>query len=77
VEDVLKRLEACNFYILNQVSKIEYTLVLNSDVLKKFVKTLLNETLTGMGYQVEIKEDLAKLRLKVVGEPRVRYTATK
>lgn len=77
VDDVLKRLEACNFYILNQVSKNEYTLVLNSDVLKKFVKTLLKETLTGMGYQVEIKEDLAKLRLKVVSEPRVRYTESK
>ncbi len=70
VDEVLKRLEACNFYILNQVSKNEYTLVLISDLLKKFVKTLLNETLSGMGYRLEIKEDLAKLRLKVLDEPR-------
>lgn len=70
VEQVLKRLEACNFYILNQVSKNEYTLVLISDVLKKFVKTLLTEILSRMGYHVDIKEDLAKLRLKVLDEPR-------
>lgn len=72
VEQVLKRLEACNFYTLNQVAKNEYTLVLNSDVLKKFVKTVLKETLGGMGYHVEIKEDLAKLRVKVLDEPRER-----
>jgi hypothetical protein len=70
VESVLKRLEACNFFTVTQVSKNEFTLVLISDVLKTFVKALLEETLSDMGFTVEIKEDLAKLRLKVVDEHR-------
>ncbi|HDS45552.1 MAG TPA: CopG family transcriptional regulator [Methanomicrobia archaeon] len=68
VEDVLKRLEACNYYTLNQVSRNDYTLILSSDVLKKFVKTLLEETFRGMGFTVELKEDFAKLRVKVLSE---------
>jgi len=68
VEDVLKRLEACNYFILNQVSKTDYTLVLSSDVLMKFIKTLLEQTLSGMSFKVNIKEDLAKLRVKVLQE---------
>jgi Xaa-Pro aminopeptidase len=68
VEDVLKRLEACNYYTLNQVSKNDYTLILSSDALKKFVKTLLEETFRGMDFTVEIKEDFAKLRVKVLQE---------
>ena len=72
VEPVLKRLEACNFFTVTQVSKNEYTLILISDVLKNFIKTLLKETLSEMGFQVDIKEDLAKLRLKVLDEHRER-----
>lgn len=68
VEDVLKRLEACNYFAVNQVSKNDYTLLLSSDVLKKFVKTLLEETFSGMGFQVDIREDIAKLRVKVLQE---------
>ncbi len=68
VEDVLKRLEACNYYTLNQVSRNDYTLILSSDVLKRFVKTLLEETFRGMGFTVEIREDFAKLRVKVLQE---------
>ncbi len=68
VEDVLRRLEACNYFILHQVSKNDYTLVLSTDVLKKFMKTLLEETLGGMGFKVSIKEDLTKLRVKVLQE---------
>lgn len=72
VGPVLKRLEACNFFTVTQLAKNEYTLVLSSDVLKNFVKTLLEETFCGMGFQVDIKEDLAKLRLKVLSEDRER-----
>jgi hypothetical protein len=35
---------------------------------KKFVKTELEEIFGGMGFQVEIKEDFTKLRLKVLHE---------
>lgn len=66
VEAVLRRLEACNFFTVTQTSKSEFTLILSSEVLKKFVKMLLQEILSGMGFSVDIKEDLAKLRLKVL-----------
>ncbi|MBN1761668.1 MAG: ribbon-helix-helix protein, CopG family [Methanomicrobia archaeon] len=66
VEDVLKRLEACNYFTVNQASENDYTLIMGSDVLKGFVKTLLEETFERMGFQVSIKEDFAKLRVKVV-----------
>jgi hypothetical protein len=68
VEDVLKRLEACNYFTVNQVSKNDYTLILNSDVLKRFLKELLAGTLEGMGFKVSIKEDFAKLRVRVLQE---------
>jgi len=66
IEDVLRRLEACNYFTVNQMSENDYTLILGSDVLKKFLKTLLEETLKGMGFTVNIKEDFAKLRVKVL-----------
>ncbi|MFC1787454.1 ribbon-helix-helix protein, CopG family [Halobacteriota archaeon] len=70
VEPVLRRLEACNFFTVTQISNREFTLVLSSDVLKEFVKMLLQETLRGMGFNVDIKEDLAKLRLRVSDGPQ-------
>jgi hypothetical protein len=68
VEDVLRRLEACNYFTLNKVSKNDYTLILSSEILKKFIKTLLEETFSGMGFKVDIREDIAKLRVKVLQE---------
>jgi len=65
VEYVLERLEACNFFRIN-VKKDEYTLVLNHEATKKFVKMFLEEVFRGMGINIEIKEDLMKLRLKVL-----------
>jgi len=64
-EEYLKRLEACNFYKLNKDSEGEYTLVLNSNLSKRFLKELISETLTEMGFDVDIKEDIAKLRVKI------------
>jgi len=66
VEYILKRLETCNLFKLNKISKNEFTLVLGSDVPKKFVKTELEEIFRGMGFHVEIKEDFSKLRVKVL-----------
>ncbi len=68
VEYILKRLDACNLFKLTKTSKSEFTLVLGSAVPKKFVKTELEEIFKGMGFQVEIKEDFTKLRLKVLHE---------
>jgi len=67
-EYVLKRLETCNLFKLSKTSKNTFTLVLGSDVPKKFVKTELEEIFDGMGFQVEIKEDFSKLRVKVLSE---------
>lgn len=64
--DFLERLEACNFFKLSKTSETEYTLILSSDLTKHFVKSLVEDVLNGMGFNVEIKEDLAKLRLKVL-----------
>jgi hypothetical protein len=65
-EDFLERLEACNFFKLSKNSDSEFTLILYSDITKKFVKTLVEDVLVEMGHNIEIKEDLAKLRLKVL-----------
>ena len=66
-EEYLKRLEACNLYKLNKDSEDEYTLVLNSNLTKRFVKELISETLTEMGFDIDMKEDMMKLRLKIIG----------
>ncbi len=68
VEHILKRLEACNLFKLSKTSKNEFTLVLGSDVPKQFIRTELEEIFTGMDFQVDIKEDIAKLRVKVLHE---------
>lgn len=64
--DVLERLEACNFYTLRKVSDEEFVLVMNSELTKKFVKTFLEQVFAVLGYTVEIKDDIAKLRVKVL-----------
>jgi len=65
-EEFLERLEACNFFKLSKASETEFTLILYSDITKKFVGTLVKDVLEGMGFRIEIKEDLAKLRLRVL-----------
>ena len=65
VEGFLKRLEACNFFKLNRVHENEFTLIMSTDMTKKFIKTLLEDVFKGMGFKTEIKEDFAKLRVKV------------
>jgi len=65
-EEYLKRLEACNLYKLSKNSEDEYTLVLNSGLTKRFVKELISETLTEMGFDVDMKEDMMKLRLRII-----------
>ena len=64
VRYVLERLEACNFFRINEKNG-EFTLVLNNEAVKKFVRMFLEEVLKGMGYDFEIREDLMKIRLKV------------
>lgn len=63
--ELLERLEACNFYKLNRTSENEFALVLSNDITKQFVKLFLEEVFAGMGFKTEIKEDFAKLRVKL------------
>jgi hypothetical protein len=65
-DEYLKRLEACNLYKLRKDSEGDYTLILSSALSKRFVKELVLDTLTEMGFDVDIKEDLMKLRIKII-----------
>ncbi len=64
VDYILSRLEACNFFRVSKKGD-EYTLVLNNELTKKFVREFLEELFKRMGIKHEIKEDLMKLRLKI------------
>jgi len=65
-EHILKRLEACNLFKLSEDSANAFNLVLGPDVTREFVKTELAEIFGRMGLKVEIKEDLAKLRVRIL-----------
>jgi hypothetical protein len=65
VEDLLKRLEACNFYKLTTTDD-GFTIVLASEKSKRFVKEFIEEVSTDLGFKVEVREDLSKLRIKVL-----------
>ena len=63
---LLRRLEACNFYKLKKDSENEYTLMMNSEKSIRFIRVFLEEVLGGMGHKADIKEDLTKLRVKIL-----------
>jgi len=63
-EQVLARLEACNFF-RTSLGKEGYTLVFGSPEIKRFMRSFLEEILKGANRRFEIKEDLTKLRLKL------------
>ncbi|MCW4028322.1 MAG: ribbon-helix-helix protein, CopG family [Candidatus Bathyarchaeota archaeon] len=64
-EDMLMRLEACNFYRLIKNAPNDFTLVLVSEVSKQFIRIFLEEYFAAMGVKVEIKENLTKLRVTI------------
>jgi hypothetical protein len=64
-EDMLTRLEACNFYRLTKNAPNDFTLVLVSEISKDFIRIFLEEYFAAMGVKVEIKENLTKLRVTV------------
>ncbi|AGK62033.1 hypothetical protein Asulf_02073 [Archaeoglobus sulfaticallidus PM70-1] len=63
VDDILERLEACNFFRINE-RRGEYTLVLNNEATGKFVRIFLEEVLPAFGLEVDVKEDFMKIRLR-------------
>lgn len=66
VREVLTRLESCNFFKLNIISDTEFIIVLNAEVTKKFIRCLIEDILTEMGFKAEIKEDFAKIRVRIM-----------
>ena len=64
-EELLTRLEACNFFRVTKNSDKDFTLVLGSELPKAFVRIFLEEYFAGMGVKAEIKENLAKIRVTV------------
>jgi len=65
LEDLLKRLEACNFFRVTKNSENDFTLVLGSEAAKKFVKVFIEEFLSVMGLKTEIKENITKIRVMI------------
>jgi hypothetical protein len=64
-QELLERLEVCNFFRITKNSERDFTLVLGSELPKRFVKIFLEEYFEGMGVKAQIKENLAKLRVTV------------
>ncbi len=64
-EDVLTRLETCNFFRMTKNSEKDFTLILGLEAPKKFVKILIEEFFSAIGVKAEIKENLAKLNVTV------------
>jgi len=64
-EEILFRLETCNFFKMIKESPTRYTLLLGSNIPKQFIKTFLKEVFNGIGKDIEIYEDFAKLRIKI------------
>jgi hypothetical protein len=64
-EEMLYRLEICNFYRLTKNAPNDYTLVLVSEVSKDFIRIFLEEYFSAMGVKAEIKENVTKLRVTV------------
>ncbi len=62
-EELLNRLEMCNFYRLTKNTPNDYTLVLVSETSKDFIRIFLEEYFAAMGVKAEIKENLTKLRV--------------
>ncbi len=61
MEEILTRLENCNFFRITKNSERDFTLVLGSELPKTFVKILIEEFFSVAGIKAEIKENFAKL----------------
>jgi hypothetical protein len=69
-EDLLKRLELCNFYRLTKISDKEYTLIFGSEEPKKFVRLFIEEFFAVMAVRAEIRENLTKLNISIRSEEK-------
>ena len=62
-EQVLVRLENCNFFRITKNSEKDFTLVLGSELPKKFVRVTIEEFFSALGIKAEIRENLTKLNV--------------
>lgn len=60
-EELLIRLEACNFFRLTKNGPRDFTLVLLSEHSKDFVKVFLEEYFSVAGIKAEVKQNFTKL----------------
>ncbi len=70
-EELLERLEVCNFYRLTKNAPGDYTLVLVSEDSKDFIRIFLEEYFAAMDVKAEIKENLTKLRVTVKSNSKI------
>lgn len=54
-EEMLSRLEICNFYRLTKNASNDYTMVLVSEVSKDFIRIFLEEYFSAMGLRLRLK----------------------
>ena len=62
-EEILLRLENCNFFRMTKNSEKDFTLVIGAEAPKTFVRILIEEFFSGAGIKAEIKENLAKINV--------------
>lgn len=67
--ELLERLEACNFFKVSSEGEDQFTLIQGSETLRGFAKWVVVDFLEALGYRVEVREDLAKLRVRIVNLP--------
>lgn len=66
LDDLLNRLELCNFFKVTKNSQENFTLILSSVLTKKFVMIFLEEFLSALGVKAEIKQNLSKITIRVI-----------
>ena len=59
-EELLTRLENCNFFRMTKNSEKDFTLIFGSELPKKFLRVFLEEYFSAMAVRAEIKENLAR-----------------
>jgi hypothetical protein len=64
-EELLTRLETCNFFRMTKSSDKNFTLIFGSEFPKKFVRVFLEEYFAGMGFKADIKENMTKINLTI------------
>ncbi len=64
VEDLLNRLEVCNFFKVIKTSENNFTLILRSELTKKFIIFFLEGYFSEIGIKAELKENLSKINIR-------------